>query len=298
MHISVLQKELLSQLKPLKNENFIDATFGAGGHSLLLLEKNRPSGRVLGIEADPSIYEKFQNEQSVGIPEKIIERLILVNDSYVNLEKIVEENEFFPINGILFDLGLSSWHLDECNRGFSFKRDEPLDMRYDAERNPLTAFEIINYWPEERIKKVLEEYGEESFAGEIAKTLVAKREVKPVRTTLDLVEVIRESVPPWYRKKKIHFATKSFQGLRVAVNDELENVKKALPIAVRLLEKGGRIAVISFHSLEDRIIKDFFKESSDILEILNKKPITSSLKEIKFNPRSRSAKLRTAQKYD
>jgi len=218
--------------------------------------------------------------------------LILVNDSYVNLAETVRKQRFKPVSGILFDLGFSSWHLEESGRGFSFEKNEPLDMRYNPE-NPLTAEKIVNNWSEREIEKILREYGEERFTKRIAREIIQERKIKPIKTTFQLVETIKKSTPIWYHHRRIHPATRTFQALRIAVNDELNNLKKALPQAVEILEKDGRLAVISFHSLEDRIVKNFFREN---LKILTKKPIRPSLEEIEINPRSRSAKLRVGQK--
>ncbi len=287
-HKSVLQKEVIECLEPAPNENFIDATFGLGGHSKDILQRIKPNGKVLGIEIDQELYKR----------SKINGHLILVNDSYLKLEKIVKQYEtklFDRINGILFDLGMSSWHLEESGRGFSFQRNEVLDMRYD--KNGLTAREIINKWQKKDIEKILREYGEERFAGRIAREIVELRRKNPIQTTLQLVEVIQKAIPKKYQRGK-HPATRAFQALRIAVNQELENLKKVLPQALRVLEKGGRIVVISFHSLEDRIVKNFFKEAQKkgLIKILTKKPISPSLSEVKENPRSRSAKLRSAIK--
>lgn len=283
-HKPVLSKEVLKYLAPRPNENFIDATIGEGGHALAILEKNKPKGRVLGIDQDPEILKKIKFHQ----------RLVLVNDSYANLKKLVEKYKFGPVNGILFDLGMSSWHLEKSGRGFSFLRDEPLDMRYSPQANPLTAEIILNQWPEDKISRVLKEYGEERFAKRIAKAVIKER---PVKTTSQLVEIIRRAVPGKYRKGRIHFATRVFQALRITVNDELNNLKKVLPQAIEVLAFQGRIVIISFHSLEDRIVKNFFRDlSPEKLNILTKKPITSTQEEIKINPRSRSAKLRAAIK--
>lgn len=194
------------------------------------------------------------------------------------------------MQGILFDLGMSSWHLEESGRGFTFLKDEPLDMRYSLE-NDLTAEEIVNNYSQEKIEKILKEYGEERFAKRIAKRIIQTRPRK-IKSTFQLVEIIKKAVPG--KRTKIHPATRTFQALRIAVNDELNNFKKALFQAVEVLEKGGRIVIISFHSLEDRIVKNFFKDSN--LNILTKKPVISSQEEIKINRRSRSAKLRAATK--
>ena len=191
---------------------------------------------------------------------------------------------------------MSSWHLEESGRGFSFLRNESLDMRYSP-LNQLTAEKIVNYWSESEIEKILKEYGEERFAKKIAKQIIETRRLKPIKTTFQLVGIIKCAVPTWYQHQKIHFATKSFQALRIAVNDELNNLERALPQAVEVLNSGGRLVAISFHSLEDRIIKDFFRGRASVnLKILTKKPVRPSNDEIKINPSSRSAKLRAAIK--
>lgn len=270
-HIPVLQKEVIGYLDPQPNENFIDCTFGEGGHSLAILEKNGPKGKVMGIDMflRPGVAK---------------ERLILAQDNFANLKEIVEKNKFRPVHGILFDLGMSSWHLEESGRGFSFKKREPLDMRYD-QMNQLTAEKIVNFWSKIEIEKILQEYGEEKKAGRIAEFIVEARKVRPIENALQLAAVVdRAGANP----------RQTFQALRIAVNDELNNVKTALPQAMEILEAGGRLAVISFHSLEDRIVKNFFKNPS--FEILTKKPIVPSYGEIKNNPRSRSAKLRAIKK--
>lgn len=279
MHIPVLQKEVLQYLDPKPNENFIDATIDGGGHTAAILEKIKPNGKVLGIEIDPEIYQKLKSRN--------LDRLVLTNDSYVNLKSILEKNNFRPVNGILFDLGMSSWHLEESGRGFTFMKDEPLDMRYSLENN-LTAEKIINNYSQEEIEKILKEYGEERFARRIAKRIIKER---PIKTTLRLVEIIKRVVPG---RTKINPATRTFQALRIAVNDELNNLRKVLPQTIEVLAPGGKIVIISFHSLEDRIVKNFFKSSN--LNILTKKPVRPSEEEIKINPRSRSAKLRAAVK--
>ncbi|MBI2625008.1 MAG: 16S rRNA (cytosine(1402)-N(4))-methyltransferase RsmH [Candidatus Nealsonbacteria bacterium] len=287
MHIPVLQKEVIEYLDIQPNENFVDCTFGEGGHSAVMLENNGPNGKVLGIEAD---------EELIG-NAKYGNRLILVNDSYANLKKIVEKYNFQPIQGILLDLGMSSWHLEKSGRGFSFQRDEPLDMRYSLQ-NRLTAETIVNFWSKTETERILKEYGEERFARQIVERIVEERKRKQIKTTFSLLEIIREAVPGWYKRRKIHFATKTFQALRIAVNDELNNLKYALPQALEILDSGGKLLVISFHSLEDKIVKEFFKNNSKEgkIKILTKKTVKPSFEEVKHNPRSRSAKLRAAQK--
>lgn len=289
-HIPVLKNEVIKYLDPKPNENFVDCTLGFGGHAIEILKKNAPQGKVLGIEIDPEIFEKVR--------KKRIERLILVNDSFSNLKKIVRDKKIKEISGILFDLGISSWHIEKSKRGFSFLKNEPLWMRYDAKKNLISAEEIINFWPENKIERILREFGQEKFAKKIAKALVKERKERKITTTRQLVEIVKKAVPLWYLKRRIHFATKTFLALRIAVNEELKNLEKSLPQALEILKKGGRLVVISFHSLEDKIVKKFLKEKEKEgkLKILTKKPIVPSPKEIKKNKRARSAKLRAAVK--
>ncbi|MDD5433037.1 MAG: 16S rRNA (cytosine(1402)-N(4))-methyltransferase RsmH [Candidatus Pacebacteria bacterium] len=289
MHIPVLLKEVIANLNPKPNENFVDCTFGFGGHAVAILEKTGPNGKVLGVEWDREKL-KIKNEKLK------IDRLVLINDSYANLREIVERENFGPINGVLLDLGISSWDFENSGRGFSFQKDEPLDMRY-SEKQLLTAKEIINKWPEEELERIFREYGQERFAKNIASNIVKIRRQKLIGTTFQLVEIIKKSFPKSYKFGKIHVATRTFQALRIAVNNELENLKNVLPQALEVLEKGGRVAVISFHSLEDSIVKKFFKTQAqnNNLQILTKKPVVASAIEIKENPKARSAKLRVAQ---
>ncbi|MDP2967400.1 MAG: 16S rRNA (cytosine(1402)-N(4))-methyltransferase RsmH [bacterium] len=304
-HIPVLQKEVLRYLDPKPNQNFIDCTIGEAGHTLAILEKNRPKGKVLGIEWDIELYKNLSKSdtraaakgEEEDLSSLTINRLVLVNDNFVNLKEIVDREKFKPVHGILFDLGMSSWHLEESGRGFSFLRNEPLDMRFGVQ-NELTAEKIVNKWKAKDIERVLEEYGEERFAKRIAKNIVEIRKFKSIETTFHLLDVIKKAVPGWYQHRKIHFATKTFQSLRIAINDELENLKEVLPQALEILMPGGYLVIISFHSLEDRIIKHFMREQAQkgLLKILTKKPISPKEEEIKINPRSRSAKLRAILK--
>ncbi len=290
MHIPVLQKEVLQYLDPKSNEHFIDCTIGGGGHTSAILERIAPRGKVLGIDWSPEMIKDI----------KIKNNLILAVDNFANLKEIVKEKKFDKVSGILLDLGYSSWHLEESGRGFSFQKKEPLDMRYSLE-NQLTAEKILNYWSKFDIERILREYGEEKFAGKIAENIIEERKVRAIKHTLQLVEIIKKSVRG---RQKIHPATRIFQALRIAVNDELNNLQKALPQALEILPSGGRLVIISFHSLEDRIVKNFLSArggsalggKNQLLKILTKKPITPSLQEFKINPRSRSAKLRAAQK--
>ncbi len=281
-HIPVLLKEVLDSLNPKPGQNFIDCTIGFAGHAIPILEKVAPMGKVLGIELDKEVFKKL----------KFQDNIILVRGNYADLKQIVKENNFYPINGILFDLGMSSWQIEKKGRGFSFQKDEPLDMRVD--NGQLTAEGIINQWPEKELIRVFQEYGEERYAGRIAKIICQIRQTRPIKTTKQLVDLIIKIVP----RTRIHPATRIFQALRITVNDELNNLKKSLPQALEILEKNGRLAIISFHSLEDRIIKNFFKqEAKEVnLKILTKKPVRPTDNEVNLNPRSRSAKLRVAVK--
>ena len=285
MHIPVLLKEVIEYLDIKPNGNYIDCTLNGGGHTREILKRTK--GKVLGIEIDKEIFEKIEKEK--------IERLIPVNDSYVNIKKIAEEKGFNKVQGILFDIGMSSYHVDEAERGFSFNKDEPLIMNYST---GLTAEEILNEWKEDEIEKILKEYGEEEFSRKIAKKIVEKRKLGRIKSTLQLVSIIKEATPGWYHHSRTHFATRTFQALRIKVNNELDNFRQALPEALSLLEKEGRLVAISFHSLEDRIIKEFLKEKekSGEVRIINKKPIVPTDEEINLNPRSRSSKLRAAIK--
>jgi len=224
---------------------------------------------------------------------KLKPRVVLVCDNFVNLAEIVKREHFNRVKGILLDLGYSSWHLEDSGRGFSFQKREPLDMRYSLQ-NQLTAEKIVNFWSKFEIEKILQEYGEEKFAREIAEKIIEERKARPIKTTSHLVEVVSRAVSKGYLRARIHFATKTFQALRIAVNDELNNLKAVLPQALQILEPAGTLAVISFHSLEDRIVKNFLKDNALNLNLLTKKPIVPTYQEIKINHRARSAKLRTA----
>ena len=294
MHIPVLQNEVLEYLDPKPNENFIDCTIGEAGHSFAILERNSPKGKVLGIDWSPKLIKKLELKVTSYNLQK---RLILVCDNFTNLEEIVKKYNFGSVYGILFDLGMSSWHLEKSGRGFSFMKNEPLDMRYNF-KNQLTVAKIVNWWSSQEIGKILNEYGEERFAKRIANQIAKERRVRSIETTFELVRIIRKATPSFYHHKKIHFATKTFQALRITVNDELDNLKKGLVGALAILKPGGRLIVISFHSLEDRIVKIFFRDKTkeELLHILTKKPVSPSLRELKVNHRARSAKLRAAIK--
>jgi 16S rRNA (cytosine1402-N4)-methyltransferase len=309
MHIPVLLNEIIECLNPSPGQKFIDATADGGGHATAILRKIAPGGKLLAIEWDPALAANLDEKlKSLGL-----DYVVIANDSYVNLKNIAESNGFDKVSGILFDLGLSSLHY-ELSRGFTFQKDEPLDMRYNQNDETLdTAEQIVNKYKESELERILKDYGEEGFAKAIAGSIAVARELSPIKSTFQLVEIIKSAVPFWYRKRRIHFATKTFQALRIAVNKELENIEKGLDQAVDLLDNGGRLAVISFHSLEDRIVKNFFRargakkvkkskykkeEVPEVssLRIITKKPIQAGLAEITANPRARSAKLRVLEK--
>lgn len=273
MHIPVLKKEVIEGLNPKEDENFIDATFHMGGHSQLILEKTK--GKILGIEIDEDIFKKAKEKF------KDNKRVILINDSYVNLEKIVEGNDFKNVSGILFDVGMSSWHIDESKRGFTFKKNEPLNMLFKKEGT--SAEEIVNTYTKDELERIFRDYGEEKKARKIAEEILKARKEKPIKTTFELINVLAQSY---------HALPRIFQALRIEANKELENLRETLPQALKVLKSGGRLLVISFHSGEDRIVKQFIKENKDKIGSLNKKPIVPGMEEIKQNPRSRSAKLR------
>ncbi|MGC9031168.1 MAG: 16S rRNA (cytosine(1402)-N(4))-methyltransferase RsmH [Minisyncoccia bacterium] len=290
IHIPVLLEKVIEYLAPKKNENFVDCTVGLGGHSFEILKRNGPKGKVLGIDKTEELIEKIK----VKIKSlKMEKRFIVVCDNFINLKKIVKRYHFFPINGILFDLGMSSWHLEESKMGFSFKNDEALLMTF-SKKEEITAKDILNNFSEIEIRQILKDFSQEKFAFQIARKIIEFRKKKKIETTTDLLEILKKATPKWYQKRKRHFATKTFQALRIAVNNELINLQKVLPLAFEVLEKGGRLIIISFHSLEDRIVKNFFKKMAieNRAKIITKKPIIPSIEEVKINPKSRSAKLR------
>lgn len=308
MHIPVLLREVIQYLDPKSNQNFIDCTVGMGGHAHAILEKTGPMGRLLGIDLDQDSINKSKE----NLAEFNKDRIILVQDNFANLKDIVFRHKFKKISGILLDLGLSSYFLSKSGRGFSFKANEPLDMRFDT-KTKLTAEKIINRYRERELAIILREYGEERYASKIAKEICRKRKSKPVKTTFDLVEIIKSALPKGKKPGHLHPATKTFQALRIEVNKELENLERVLPQAIEVLELGGRMVCLSYHSLEDRLVKTFFKKEAQgcicrkevplcrcghkpRLKIITKKPVISSDVEIKANPRSRSAKLRAIER--
>lgn len=293
IHTPVLIKEVIEYLQIKANKNYIDGTVGQGGHALSILENNGPEGKLLGIDLDP-----VQIENSTSCLSQFGERVVLINDSYVNIQNIVKKLNFGLVDGILLDLGYSSWHLEESKKGFSFKRDEILDMRYGDSKDGLTAEIIINEWPETEIERILREYGQERFSKQITKKIIEERKTKRIKTTFALRDIIVKTVGSRYQKSKIDPATRTFQALRIEVNKELSALEKFLPEALNVLATGGRLVVISFHSLEDALVKQFFKaeEKEGIIKMLSKKPVLPTKEEVAINKRARSAKLRAVVK--
>ena len=284
-HIPVLSNEVLKYLTPQPNRNFIDATVGDGGHAKTILEKTAPNGKLIAIDRDlDSIIRAKINLKAFE------NRILFINDSFGNILKIVAESGIDNISGILFDFGMSTNQLENSGKGFSFQKDEILDMRFDT-NNPLTAEDIVNDYSEAQLVEIFKKYGEEPKAKIIARAIVAARKRKKIKTTRELAEIV-EKVSR--RRGKLHPATLIFQALRIEVNQELAEIEKMLTDISKILPSGGRAAFISFHSLEDRLIKNWARDlcKKNIIKILNKKPLTASAEEIKINPKSRSAKLR------
>ena len=289
MHVPVLLDEVLEYLQPKAGQNFIDCTIGGGGHSFKILSYTEPDGKILGIDLSPKAIEKIDNQRRAL---NLRERIILANDNFANLQEITERNSFSPVNGILLDLGLSSDLIESSGRGFSFMRDEILDMRFSPELNNLTAQEIINQYSEKTLREIFWRYGEERYSARIAQEIVRARKKSKIQTSAQLSELIKDTLGFRFH---IKILARIFQSLRIVVNQELENLQQALISSIDILSPSGRIVVLSYHTLEDRIVKRFFK-GEDSFKILTKKPITPSSEEIKKNPRSRSAKLRVAEK--
>ncbi len=287
IHIPVLIEETRHWLDPKSNQDFIDATVGHGGHAKMILEATSPSGRLLAFDRDGENLAVAKDRL-----KQFGDRVVFIHDSYSALKQQAYVHGFTRCSGILMDLGFSSGHVEDSQRGFSFQQSGPLDMRYDA-RGDVTAEMIVNGWTAADLAQIFFTYGEERQAHKIAKAIVEHRRHQRICTTTQLADLIVSLIP---RHGKIHPATKVFQALRIVVNDELAELERTLPQAVEVLQTDGRIAVISFHSLEDRIVKRFFKVQQNALTILTKRPIVASDHEQKQNPRSRSAKLRVAQR--
>ncbi len=305
-HTSVLLKETVESVFTKTDGKYVDCTFGGGGHSGFLLEKLSEEAKLIAFDQDEIAYQnalnKFANDQ----------RIIFFRKNFVHIEKTLTEAGLLPVTGIMFDLGVSSPQLDEAERGFSYMNDAPLDMRMDRTAG-LSAAEIVNTWGEIEITKVIRDYSEEKWASRISKFIVEARKEKEIKTTGQLVDIIKAAVPAAARREGPHPAKRTFQALRIAVNRELDVLAEALEQAVRCLEPGGRLAVITFHSLEDRIVKDKIVNwlgkctcppgfpvctcgAQAQVKQITKKPIIPSDEEIESNPRARSAKLRVVEK--
>jgi len=301
-HTPVLLSETLRALAVMPGGRYIDCTLGGGGHAAAILDHSSPGGQLLGIDADPKALEaardRLQNYRN---------STLLINDNFVNLQSICIKYDFSPVHGILFDLGLSSLQLNGNGRGFSFQYDAPLDMRFSPHQK-VTAADIVNTTPEAKLARIIREYGEEIYSHRIASHIIKQR---PVKTTLQLARLIEKAVGG--RRGKLHPATKTFQALRIAVNHELEYLETALRQAIDLLGFEGRLAVISYHSLEDRIVKRLMQREArgcicppgtpicvcghlPRLRLINRRVINPSVREIDLNPRSRSARLRAAER--
>lgn len=286
-HKPVLLKEVMENLKPSKNENYFDGTLGGGGYANEILQYNGPEGRLVGADVD----EAAILESKVRLKD-FKDRTIIENQSYADILKIAEACHL-QFDGMVLDLGVSSYQLDEDSRGFSFSKDAPLDMRMGRGLE-FSASDVVNEYPEERLATIFEEYGEERFGARIAGAIIEKRRSASIKTTLELEEICFRCYPRQLRKGRIHPATRVFQAIRIEVNGELENLKKFLCDAPKVLKQKGRIVVVSYHSLEDRIVKTSFRQmvSSGGFGFEVKKAIKPTDFEISINPRSRSAKLR------
>ncbi len=301
-HIPVLYRQTIDFLRPKPNGRYIDGTFGAGGHTLGILQASSPSGQVLAFDKDPEAITF-----GMGRMGEYTGRVTAVNASYADMATIAPAHGFDQVDGVLLDLGLSSRQLDDAQRGFSFMREGPLDMRFDPTQGE-TAADLINNLPEDELVNIIWRYGEERRSRKMARLIVANR---PITTTRQLAELIANNMGN--RRRRIHPATLLFQALRIAVNHELDAVEKGVPAGISLLKPGGRIAVISFHSLEDRFVKRLFRDltrdcicppkqpictcdTEPILKLITRKPIQANEQEIAENSRSRSARLRVAEK--
>lgn len=305
-HVSVLLDECIEGLNIKPDGIYVDGTLGGAGHSYHIAEK-LTTGRLIGIDRDPVALKAAGERLS-----PFADRVTLVHSNFCRMGQVLQELGISGVDGILLDLGVSSPQLDDGSRGFSYMTDAPLDMRMDN-GDALSADTVVNTWSYEELRRILYDYGEERYAPAIAAAIVRKREVSPIRTTLELVDVIRSAMPPAALREKQHPAKRTFQAIRIAVNDELNSVSKAMDAAIPCLNPGGRLAVITFHSLEDRIVKNAMAAAAKgcicppefpvcvcgrkpQVTVLTRKPIVSGEEELERNPRARSAKLRICEK--
>ena len=305
-HVSVLLDECIHALNIKPDGIYVDGTLGGAGHSSQIAAR-LTTGRLIGIDRDPKAL-KAAGERLAPYAD----RVTLVHSNFSQLDEVLENLGIEGVDGILLDLGVSSPQLDEAERGFSYMADAPLDMRMNSE-DSLTAHEVVNTWPKEELRRILYEYGEERYAPQIAAAIERRRAEKPIETTLELVDVIRSAMPPAALREKQHPAKRSFQAIRIAVNDELGAVGRVLEVAVPKLNRKGRLAIITFHSLEDRLVKNGMAANArgctcppnfpvcicgnkPKVKLISKKPIVSGSEELERNPRARSAKLRVCEK--
>ena len=305
-HVSVLLNECIEGLAIKPDGIYVDGTLGGAGHSSQIV-KHLTTGRHIGIDRDP-VALKAAGERLAPYKDKVT----LVHSNFCEIAQVLEDLNIEGVDGILLDLGVSSPQLDDGSRGFSYMADAPLDMRMNSE-DSLSADTVVNTWPQEELKRILYEYGEERYAPQIAAAICRRRETAPIRTTLELVDVIRSAMPASALREKQHPAKRSFQAIRIAVNDELGSVEKVMRDAIPRLNKGGRLAVITFHSLEDRIVKNAMANAAKgctcppnfpvcvcgkkpQVKLITRKPIVSGDEELERNPRARSAKLRICEK--
>ena len=305
-HISVLLQECIDSLNIKPDGIYVDGTLGGAGHSSQIAARLE-TGRLIGIDRDP-VALKAAGERLAPFKEKVT----LVHSNFCEMASVLSNLGISGVDGILLDLGVSSPQLDDGERGFSYMTDAPLDMRMNGE-DALNAEIVVNTWPQEELRRILYNYGEERYAPQIAAAICKRRESTPIKTTLELVDIIRSAMPPVALREKQHPAKRTFQAIRIAVNDELGSVEKAMEAAIPLLNPGGRLAVITFHSLEDRIVKIAMTEASKgctcppnfpvcvcgkkpIVKLVSRKPIVATEEELAINPRARSAKLRVCEK--
>lgn len=293
-HVPVMPGEVLFWLEPKDRQIFLDCTVGYCGHTSEILVASGPSGIVVGIDRDMQAIESGRQRL-----EQFGNRVVLIQGHFVDLKRLLGDRGIREVHGALFDLGVSSTQIDDPSRGFSFQSKGPLDMRMD-QSSGATAADIVNGTDEVDLANMIYQFGEERYSRRIARAIVRVRAERPFTTTSELASVIESAVPGHYRRGRIHCATRTFQALRIAVNQELDHLEPALRDAAGLLAPGGRLCVISFHSLEDRIVKQTFRalsvQTSDELEILTKRPQLPTEEEVRRNPRSRSAKLRVIQR--
>ncbi|WP_315114423.1 16S rRNA (cytosine(1402)-N(4))-methyltransferase RsmH [uncultured Clostridium sp.] len=305
-HVSVLLNECLEGLNIKENGIYVDCTLGGGGHSSEILKRLSKEGTLIGIDQDEDALRAAKERL------KDFDNVIYVHNNFYNIDSILNELNIDKVDGILMDLGVSSYQLDRGERGFSYMKDAPLDMRMNR-KEEVDAYYIVNNYSEKDLERIIRDYGEERFAKRIAKFIVEKRNTQEIKTTGELTEIIKEAIPAKFRREGPHPAKRTFQAIRIEVNRELDILNKAVEDSVEHLSENGRIAIITFHSLEDRIIKNKYKDLENRcscprdfpicvcgnipkLKIISRKPIEPSKEEIEINPRSRSAKLRVGEK--